>query len=143
MDISEPQTTCPAPSPDDILREKFLRRIPRGILLSAALLGLVTAFLFDLLTALVFLFGGVLSASSFIWLKKSLRRFLGRDRTKALRSGFLLYLSRLILICAAFFFIIVLFPRKILAFAAGFSLLVPVFLIEGAGALFRMKTWKN
>jgi hypothetical protein len=35
------------------------------------------------------------------------------------------------------------FPGKILAFAAGFSVLVPVFLIEGVFALLRMKTWKS
>jgi hypothetical protein len=54
----------------------------------------------------------------------------------------LLYVLRLVLICAAFFIIILLFPRKILAFGAGFSTIVLVFLAEGVGALLRLKTWK-
>jgi hypothetical protein len=46
------------------------------------------------------------------------------------------------LICGVFFIIILLFPRKILAFGAGFSTVIPVFLAEAVGALLRMKTWK-
>jgi hypothetical protein len=54
-----------------------------------------------------------------------------------------MYLLRLILICGVFLIIILLFPRQILAFGAGFSVIVPVVLVEGSRALLRMKTWKT
>jgi hypothetical protein len=76
-------------------------------------------------------------------MKSSLTRFLVRGRKAAIRSGALLYAARLALILAAFSLIILLFPGHILAFAAGFSAPVPVFLIEGAGALLRMEKWKS
>ncbi len=76
-------------------------------------------------------------------MKVSLTRFLQRERKAALRSGVLIYLARFVLILAVFSFIIFLFPGKILAFVAGFSVLVPVFLVEGVFALLRVKTWKS
>jgi hypothetical protein len=122
--------------------ERILRRIPGEILLLSAVLALPAVFLFDTVTALLFFGGGALAALGFLWLKQSLTRFLLRDRAGALRSAILLYALRLVLICAAFFIIILLFPRKILAFGAGFSTIVLVFLAEGVGALLRLKTWK-
>ena len=98
---------------------------------------------FGATTALIVLAGGALASLGFLWMKVSLTRFLQRDRKAALRSGVLIYMARFVLILAVFSFIIYLFPGKILAFAAGFSVLVPVFLIEGVTALLRMKTWKS
>jgi len=66
-----------------------------------------------------------------------------RTRGRALKSGILIYVARLVLILGVFCLIILFFPRKIFAFAAGFSALLPVFLIEGAVALVRLKTWKS
>jgi len=128
-----------APDPSD---ERILRRIPLEILGLSAVLALAAWPLFDGPTALVFFAGGGLAALGFVWLKGSLTRFLLRDKAHALRGAILLYALRLVLICGAFFIIILLFPRKILAFGAGFSTLVPVFLAEGVGALLRLKTWK-
>jgi hypothetical protein len=122
--------------------ERILRRIPGEILILSAVLALAVGFLFDPLTAVLFFAGGALAAAGFLWLKQSLTRFLLRDRAGALRSGILLYILRLALICAVFFIIILLFPGKILAFGAGFSTIILVFLAEGVGALLRMKTWK-
>jgi hypothetical protein len=62
---------------------------------------------------------------------------------KALRSGLALYGLRLLLILAIFFIIILLFSKKIIAFAAGFSVIIPVFLVEAVIALSRMKQWKS
>jgi hypothetical protein len=126
----------------EIEDERILRRIPREILGLAAVLALPAVFLFDSMTALLFFAGGALAALGFLWLKESLTRFLLRGKTDALRSAILLYALRLVLICGVFFIIILLFPRKILAFGAGFSTIVLVFLAEGARALLRIKTWK-
>ena len=64
-------------------------------------------------------------------------------KKKALASGFALYCLRLLLILAVFFIIILLFSKKIIAFAAGFSVIIPVFLVEASIALSRMKQWKS
>ncbi len=69
--------------------------------------------------------------------------FTSNFATKALRSALLLYALRLVLILGIFFIIIFFFSKKIIAFAAGFSTLVPVFLVEAAIALSRMKQWKS
>ncbi len=65
------------------------------------------------------------------------------DKKKALRSALALYGIRLVLIIAIFFIIIFFFSRNIIAFVAGFSAIVPVFLAEAVVALSRMKQWKN
>lgn len=127
----------------DPLLESILRRIPIEIIILAAILGLAAVFLFDLLAGLFFLGGGVLAAISFLWLKQSLTRVLLREKAKAVRSGILLYLLRLILIIGVFFIIIFVYPMKILAFTAGFSTVIPVFMGETALALARMKQWKS
>jgi len=127
----------------DALEERILRRVPFEILAASAVLALPAALLFDLPTGLVFLAGGAFAALGFAWLKQSLTRFLAREKKGALRSGIVLYALRLVLICAVFLLIIVLYPRKILAFGAGFSVLVLVSLVEGVRALLLMRTWKD
>ena len=127
----------------DALEEGILGRIPVEILAASAILAIPAALLFDLPTGLVFFAGGALSALGFTGLKQSLTRFLARDRKGALRSGIILYALRLLLICTAFLLIIRLYPRKILAFGAGFSMLVLVSLIEGIRGLLLLRTWKD
>jgi len=63
-------------------------------------------------------------------------------KKKALISGLFLYALRLLLILAIFFIIILLFSKKVIAFAVGFSIIIPVFLAEAAITLSRMKQWK-
>ncbi len=99
---------------------------------AGAVMGLLALPFFGAPTALFVFAGGVLAALGFLGMKAALTRLLARDRKEAVRSGALLYAVRLILILAVFSFIIFFFPRRILAFAAGFSVLVPVFLAEGA-----------
>ena len=65
------------------------------------------------------------------------------DKKKALRSALALYGIRLVLIIAIFFIIIFFFSRNIIAFVAGFSTMVPVFLAEAVIGLSRMKQWKS
>jgi hypothetical protein len=62
---------------------------------------------------------------------------------KALRLALPFYVLRIVLILGIFFIIIFFFSNKIIAFAVGFSTLVPVFLIEAVIALSKMKEWKN
>jgi hypothetical protein len=48
-----------------------------------------------------------------------------------------------VLICGVFSLIILVYPKKILAFGAGFSTLVLVSLVEGIRALLLLRTWKD
>jgi len=123
--------------------DRFLRRIPFEIAGLAAVLAVPAALLFDPATGLFFFAGGLFSALGFLWLKLSLTRVLAKGRQGARRSGVLLYALRLVLICAVFFLIILLYPKKILAFVAGFSAVVPVSLAEAVRGLLRMKQWKD
>jgi hypothetical protein len=127
----------------DAYEERVLRRVPLEILAAAAVLAIPAALLFDPLTGLLFLAGGALAALGFTTLKRSLSKVLDRGREGALRSGIALYALRLVLICAVFFLIILLYPKKIVAFGAGFSMIVLVSLGEGVRALLLMKTWKD
>ncbi len=123
--------------------EKILRRIPFEILILASAIALASLFFFNPLIALFIFAGGVLSTLSFIWLKQALTKFLLSGKKKALRSALALYGIRLVLILAIFFIIIFFFSRNIIAFVAGFSSMVPVFLAEAVVGLSRMKQWKS
>jgi len=123
--------------------ERVLRRIPLEVAAVALVLAVVSLLFFSPLTGVFILAGGVFSALSFIWMKKAILRFLGTDRRKAVRSGLAFYLLRLLLLLAVFSTIIVLFPRMILAFVAGFSSLVLAVFVEAAVALSQMKQWKG
>ncbi|HUT08380.1 MAG TPA: ATP synthase subunit I [Candidatus Latescibacteria bacterium] len=131
------------PEETDPLEERILRRIPIEILAASAILAAPVMLLFDLPTGLVFLAGGAFAALGFAGLKHSLTRFLAREKKGALRSGIVLYALRLVLICGVFSLIILLYPKRILAFGAGFSVLVLVSLVEGARALLLLRTWKD
>jgi predicted membrane metal-binding protein len=130
------------PEQPGALEERVLRRIPVEILAASAVLAIPAGLLFDPSTGLLFFAGGALAALGFAWLKQSLFRFLDRGRKGAMRSGIALYAVRLVLICGVFFLIILLYPKKILAFGAGFSVLVLVALVEGIRALLLLRTWK-
>jgi len=123
--------------------ERVLRRIPLEIAVIALVLATVALLFFAPLTGVFILAGGLFSALSFIWLKKALVRFLSPDRRRAVRSGLALYFLRLFLLLAVFSFIILLFPRMILAFVAGFSSLVLAVLAEAVIAVSQMKKWKG
>jgi len=126
----------------DPLEEKILRRIPFEIVALAAFLAVPVGLIFGPLAGLFFLLGGALSMVGFLWLKSSLTRVLAREKARALRSGVLLYALRFVLILGVFLIIILVYPKKLLAFAAGFSSVIPVFLGEAVVALARMKQWK-
>ena len=122
--------------------EKVLLRIPREVVIIAVLMAILSLVIFRPMTGLFILAGGLFAAASFIWLRTAITRFLRQDRRKAVRSGLLFYLLRLVLLLAVFSIIILLFPRMILAFVAGFSSLILAFLIEAGLAVSQMKQWK-
>jgi hypothetical protein len=135
--MSDPQTSFADPT-----EEKILRRIPLEIAALSAVFALAAALLFDPISGALLLAGGLLSALSFLWLKGALARVLDRGKTRALKAGIALYALRFLLILGAFFLIILLFPRKLVAFAAGFSAVIPIIGVEAAVALVRMKAVK-
>ncbi len=131
-----------SPSQPDPLEEKILRRIPFEVVAFAAFFAVPVGLIFSPLAGVFFLAGGALAAVGFLWLKSSLDRVLARGKAQALRSGILLYGLRFVLILAVFLIIILLYPKKLLAFAAGFSSVIPVFLGEAVAALAHIKQWK-
>jgi hypothetical protein len=131
-----------APEQPGAFEERVLRRLPFEIVVLTAVLAAAAAFVLDPLTALAFLAGGVFAAAGFVWLRRALARLLSREKKGALRAGIALYALRLVLICAVFFLIILLYPKKILAFVAGFSTVVPVALAEAVRGLLQLRQWK-
>lgn len=123
--------------------DRVLRRIPLEVLIISLTMAIISLLFFTPLTGVFMLAGGIISALSFIWLQKALLRFLSQDRRRAVRSGLAFYLFRLALILAVFSIIILLFPRMILAFVAGFSSLVVAILVEASIAVSQMKQWKG
>jgi hypothetical protein len=123
--------------------ERVLRRIPWEILALSFLTALVCLILFEPFTALFVLSGGVLASLSFIWLKTSLSKFLVPEKKKALKSGLALYSLRLLLLLSLFFIIIIFFSEKIIAFAAGFSTIILVLMVEAFIGLIELKKWKS
>ncbi|MCX6560655.1 MAG: ATP synthase subunit I [Candidatus Aminicenantes bacterium] len=120
----------------------MLRRIPYEIVALSAIFGLAGALLFDPLTGFFLLAGGLFSALSFLWLKSALGKVLNQAKARALKAGIALYALRFLLIFVVFFLIILLYSEKLIAFAAGFSAVIPVFGAEAAAALVRAKSLK-
>lgn len=127
----------------DPLEERILARIPREVLGCAAILAVGAFFLFDLPTGLFVLAGGAASAAGFMGMKNGLSRLLLKPKNKALRSGLGLFGLRLVLLLLIFSIIILTYPRKLPAFVAGFSMVIPVFLMEAVRAISRTRAWKN
>jgi hypothetical protein len=127
----------------DSFEEKLLRRIPKEIILLSFVFAIISAFIFSIETAPFVLAGGILSALGFYWLKQSVTEFLLKNKKKTLKSTILLYCLRLILILIVFFIIILFFSTKIIAFVAGFSTMIIVFLVEAVSAISKIKEWKT
>ncbi len=122
--------------------ETALRRIPLEIIAFTAVVASVLALIIDPATGLFFLAGGALAALSFLWMKSTLSKILNRKKAEAIRSGLLFYALRFVLILGIFLLIILAYPNRILAFAAGFSMVIPAFIIEAVKAFALMKQWK-
>jgi len=131
------------PELTDQIEEKILRRIPGEILIFSLIAATAALIIFDPVTAILVLAGGSLSVISFIWLRQALSKFILLGKKKALKSAILLYAIRLLLILAIFSIIIFFFSKKIIAFAVGFSMIIPVFFVETVAVLSRVKKWKS
>lgn len=142
MTTEAPEPADPAGPSAAAFEEASLRRIPFKIIVLAAVAAAVLWPLFDPASALFFFGGGALSALSFVWMKSSLTKILNRNKAEAVRSGLALYALRFLLILGVFFLIILFYPKRILAFAAGFSMMLPVFIAEAVRAFAAMKQWK-
>ncbi len=127
----------------DDTEEKILRRVPLETLICTIVAAAAGFFLFDYLIALLILAGGLFSILNFYWLKQTISKAITPDKKKSLRSAIPLYIVRILLILAIFFIIIIFFSTKILAFVVGFSMIIPVFLIEAFRELAKLKQWKN
>lgn len=123
--------------------EKILHRVPLEIIVLSAVISALSLLFLPPLTSLFILAGGGLSAAGFIWMRESLGKALLKGKKDALKSGIVFYTLRLVLIIALFLIIIFVFPKKILAFVAGFSTVILVFLAEGIRALVQPGLWKN
>ena len=123
--------------------ERILKRIPLEIILLSFVCAIGTWIVFGGVSALLFFAGGILAAINFIWMKRAISKFLYTGKKKAVRSGMAVYGLQLLLILGIFFIIILFFSEKILAFAAGFSVLIVVFLAEAFAGLSKLKQWKN
>jgi len=127
----------------DPLEERILARIPWEILALAVLLALGAGFLFDFRTGLFVLAGGAVATAGFIGMQSGLSRVLLKPKSKALRSGLGLFGLRLVLLLLIFSIIILTYPGKLPAFVAGFSTVIPVFLMEAVRAISRTRAWKS
>ena len=127
----------------DNTEEKILKRVPLKTLILTVVASVVGLFLFDYLIALLVFAGGLFSMLNFFWLKQTISKTLATDKKTSVRKALPLYIVRILLILAIFFIIIIFFSNKILAFVVGFSMIIPVFLIEAVGELAKLKQWKN
>lgn len=127
----------------DNTEEKILRRVPLETLICTIIAAAAGFILFDYLIALLVLAGGLFSMLNFYWLKQTISKAIAPNKKKSLRSAVPLYIVRILLILAIFFIIIIFFSIKILAFVVGFSMIIPVFLIEAFRELAKLKQWKN
>jgi hypothetical protein len=127
----------------DPLEERILGRIPWEVLACAAALALGAFFLLGLLTGLFVLAGGAVSAAGFAGMSRGLSRVLLKPKAKALRSGMALFGLRLVLLLLIFSIIILTYPRELPAFVAGFSTVIPVFLMEAVRAISQTRAWKR
>ncbi len=127
----------------DNTEEKILKRVPLETLILTVVAAAAGFFLFDYLIALLVFAGGLFSMLNFYWLKQTISNTLTADKKKSVRKAIPLYILRILLILAIFFIIIIFFSTKILAFVVGFSMIIPVFLIEAVRELSKLKQWKN
>ncbi|MFQ6037628.1 MAG: ATP synthase subunit I [Candidatus Aminicenantales bacterium] len=125
------------------VEERILNRIPLEVLGVSALFGAGAAALWSVGTGILILAGGSLSALNFFWIRQALSRALLRKKQAALRTSIWVFGLRLVLILGIFFTIILFFSKRVIAFAAGFSTIVLVILVEAVIALTTARAWKN
>lgn len=126
--------------PND-LENKILKRLPWEILILAFLMALIIGLIFDFLSALLCLAGGVVSCLSFLWIKKSVSLYLTSRPGRRLGRLIGFQLLRLGLIALIFLTIIYFFSSRALAFIAGLAALLLAIAAEMIFSL-RKRGWK-
>lgn len=127
----------------DPVEEKILRRIPLETLVLTMIAAVAALILFGAIIGLLVLAGGLFSILNFAWLKTAVTKSLAEGGRRSKRALLPLYIIRILLILGIFFIIIIFFSKRIFAFVIGFSMIIPVFLIEAAGALGKLRQWKS
>ena len=123
--------------------ERILHRVPLEVLGPSLIVSMVVLVFFDPLTALLFFWGGSVSALNFLWLRKTSSNILLRNKKGALTLGIFFYILRILLICSIFFIIIFFLSERIVAFVAGLSTIILIFLAEAGRALAKQSKWKS
>lgn len=122
--------------------DSAIRRIPLTTLLLGLAIGIITAVVFEPLSGGLVLAGSVLSAASFMSLRSFVDRYLKSEPTRLWRRALVFYSLRLLLICLVFLIIILIFKGRVLALAAGLSLIILSILVESVRNLASIKQWK-
>lgn len=123
------------------LENKVLERLPREILFLSVLMALIIGIIFDPLSALLCLAGGIVACFSFLWLKKSVSLYLASSHDRRLGRLIGFQLLRLGLIALIFLTIIYLFFSRALAFMVGLAALLLAMAGEMIFSL-RKRRWK-
>ncbi|MBC7362855.1 MAG: ATP synthase subunit I [Candidatus Aminicenantes bacterium] len=122
--------------------EASIKRVPRETILLGVIFSITCGIIFEPVCGILVFLGALLSAIGFIALNSFINRYLGKKKTMFLRRAILMYSLRLLLICLVFLIIIFFFKGKIIAFVAGFSLIVVSVLVEALRNLAYVKQWK-
>lgn len=122
--------------------EPSVKRVPRVTLVLGLAVGILTAVLGGPVSGVLVLAGSALAALGFISLKSFVDRYLQEGPARLWRRALLFYSLRLLLICLIFLTIIFFFKARVLALAAGFSLILVAILVEAVRHLAGIKQWK-
>ncbi|MCX8161062.1 MAG: hypothetical protein N3G18_09065 [Candidatus Saccharicenans sp.] len=122
--------------------EPSINRIPRVTIFLGLVAGIFTALLSGPISGVLVLAGAALAALGFISLKSFIDKYLQEGPARLWRRAILFYSLRLLLICLIFLTIIFFFKARVLALAAGFSLILVSILVEAVRHLAGIKQWK-
>ncbi|MGQ9800363.1 MAG: hypothetical protein ACUVRL_01645 [Candidatus Saccharicenans sp.] len=122
--------------------DSALKRIPLETVLLGLAVGIITALVYEPLAGGLVLAGSALSAVGFLSLKSFVDKYLQPERARLWRRAILFYSLRLLLICLVFLIIIFTFKGRVLALAAGLSLILLSILVEAVRNLASIKQWK-
>jgi len=122
--------------------ETSLNRVPLETVILGTVAGIIGGLVFEPVAGILVFVGSLVATISFVSLKSFIDRYLGKQKSLVLRKAILMYILRLVLICLVFLIIIFLFKGRVIAFIAGFSLIVISVLVEALRSLVCVKQWK-
>ncbi|MGB9893788.1 MAG: hypothetical protein ACPLRA_05195 [Candidatus Saccharicenans sp.] len=124
------------------LLEDSIRRVPLETILLGLAAGLATGFFLEPISGALVLGGALLAAVAFITLNSFINKYFRVGQKGLIARAISVYLLRLLLICLVFLIIIIFFKKRVLAFAAGFSLVIISVLVEALRNLTSGRQWK-